>query len=203
MMRLRTGEKRVLKTCFFLIFALCVFTPAFAAGDSAPSQYSLGDQTLSLNVGPLVPLFLLGGNPNVGSLNLSVGGMGSIDWGAYLSAHWRIGASLGGAFAFDPNFTALLMVPIIAKVSYLFEFYPFEVPVTFGAGMNILKYSADSTIDLLLKPGTGIFYAYNSSWSFGLNLNYWWDMQFVKETLEGGLTVGNFLEISLSALYHY
>ena len=26
MMRLGTGEKRVLKTCFFLIFALCVFT---------------------------------------------------------------------------------------------------------------------------------------------------------------------------------
>ena len=188
--------------CLSSALTLGVFTPAFAAGDSAPSQYSLGDQTLSLNVGAFIPLFLLGGNPNVGSLNLSFGGMGSIDWAAYLSAHWRIGASLGGAFAFDPNYTALLMVPIIAKVSYLFEFYPLEIPLTFGAGMNIVKYSADSTIDLLLKPENGIFWAYNSSWSFGLNLNYWWDMQFTN-TSSNGFVAGNFLEVSISALYHY
>jgi hypothetical protein len=195
-------KRPLLIVCLSAALVLGVFTPAFAAGDSAPSQYSLGDQTLSLNVGAFIPLFLLGGSPYLASTNLTFGGMGSIDWAAYLSAHWRIGASLGGTFTFDPNFTPLLMVPIVAKISYLFEFYPLEVPLTFGAGMNIVKYSADSTIDLLIKPGTGIFWAYNSSWSFGLNLNYWWDMQFTNAS-QNGFVVGNFLEVSLSALYHY
>jgi hypothetical protein len=187
-----------------MALALCALAPAFAAGEggAVPGQYSLGDQTLSINAGAFIPLFLLGGSPQVGSLNLSLGGVGTIDWAAYLSAHWRIGASLGGAFTFDPNYTALLMVPIIAKISYLIDFYPWEIPLTFGAGMNIVKYSADSTIDLLFKPGTGIFWTYNSSWSFGLNLNWWWDMQF-NNASSTGFAAGNFLEVSLSAFYHY
>ncbi|HUI70399.1 MAG TPA: hypothetical protein VL354_07735, partial [Spirochaetia bacterium] len=171
-------KRRFLIGCLSIGVALCAMAPAFAAGDSTASQYSLGDQTLSINAGTFIPLFLFGGNPQVGNMNLSVGGVGTIDWAAYLSPHWRIGASLGGTFTFDPNYTLLLMVPIVAKISYLIDFYPWEVPLTFGAGMNIIKYSADSTIDLLLKPGTGILWTYNSSWSFGLNLNWWWDMQF-------------------------
>ncbi len=187
-----------------MALVLCAFAPAFAAGENGavPGQYSLGDQTLSINAGTIIPLFLLGGNPQLGSMNLSLGGVGTIDWAAYLSSHWRIGASLGGAFTFDPNFTALLMVPIVAKISYLIDFYPWEIPLTFGAGMNIVKYSADSTIDLLFKPGTGIFWTYNSSWSFGLNLNWWWDMQFTSAS-SMGFVAGNLLEVSLSAFYHY
>jgi len=185
-----------------MAFALCFLAPAFGAGDNAPAQYSLGDQTLSINAGGFFPLFLVGGSPNVGSLNLSIGGVGTIDWAAYIAPHWRVGASLGGAFTFDPNFTALLMVPIVAKIQYLIDFYPWEIPLTFGAGMNIVKYSADSTIDLLIKPGTGVFWSYNASWSFGLNLNWWWDMQFTNAN-SSGYTAGNFLEVTLSALYHY
>ena len=195
-------KRRFLIGCLSIGVALCAMAPAFAAGDSTASQYSLGDQTLSINAGTFIPLFLFGGNPQVGNMNLSVGGVGTIDWAAYLSPHWRIGASLGGTFTFDPNYTLLLMVPIVAKISYLIDFYPWEVPLTFGAGMNIIKYSADSTIDLLLKPGTGILWTYNSSWSFGLNLNWWWDMQF-SGAARNGFTAGNFLEVSLSAFYHY
>jgi hypothetical protein len=197
-------KRRFLIGVLSAAFAICALPPAFAAGDNGttPSQYSLGDQTLSINVGAFVPLFLVGGSPTVGRVNLSLGGVGSIDWAAYLSAHWRIGAALGGTFTFDPNYTALLMVPIIAKISYLIDFYPWEVPLTFGAGMNIVKYSADSTIDLLLKPGTALLWTYNSSWSFGVNLNWWWDMQFTNAS-GLGFVAGNFLEVSLSAFYHY
>jgi hypothetical protein len=197
------GRKRVLMACFSLLFAFCAFGRLFAAGEGSSSQYSLGNQTLSITAGGFIPLFLVGGTPEIGGMNLSLGGVGSIDWAAYVSPHVRVGAALGATFTFDPNYTTLLMVPIIAKASYLFDFYPWEIPLTLGMGMNILKYSSDSTIDFLIKPGTGIYWTYNSSWSFGLNLNYWWDMQFVKETLDGGVTIGNFLEISLSALYHY
>jgi hypothetical protein len=195
-------KRRFLIVCLSVALALCAVVPASAAGDATPSLYSLGDQALSINVGPFIPLFLFGGSPTIGTTNLSLGGIGTIDWAAYLSAHWRIGASLGWDFTFDPNWTLFMMVPIIAKISYLIDFYPWEVPLTFGAGMNIVKYSVDSTIDLLLKPGTGLFWTYNSSWSFGVNLNYWWDMQFTSAS-SAGFVAGNFLEVSLSAFYHY
>jgi len=182
-------------------FALCA-APIAPAADQG-GGYSLGDQVLSINAGLFVPLFLAGGSPTIGTTNLSIGGVGSIDWGAYIAPSWRIGAAIGGTFTFDPNWTALLMVPITAKLSYLIDFYPWEVPITMAVGMNIVKYSADSTIDFLMKPGTGLFWAYNSSWSFGVNLNYWFDTQFIHGTLSGGAVAGNFLEISLCALYHY
>ncbi len=184
------------------ILSVCALTPAFSAGDATPSQYSLGDQTLSINAGMFLPFFFLEtASGNFGGSNLSIGGVGSIDWVAYLAPKVRIGASIGGTFTFDPNWTALLMVPIVAKVSYLIQFYPWEIPLTFGAGMNILKYADQSTIDFLIKPGTGILWTYNSSWTFGINLNYWWDMQFAKDPTQS--RIGNFMEVSLSAFYHY
>jgi len=111
---------------------------------------------------------------------------------------------LGWDFAFDPNYTLFMMVPIIGKISYLIDFYPWEIPLTFGAGMNVIKYSFDSTIDLLIKPGAGLLWSYNSSWQFGLNLNYWWDMQFTNASSTGlGFVGANFLEVSLVAIYHF
>ncbi len=200
------GMKRKLLTVWlFSLFVACSFLPERAEGDDRPSSspYSLGNQVLSINAGLFIPLFLVGGNPSLGSTNLTVGGVGSIDWGAYVSPHVRIGASIGGTFTFDPNYTALLMIPIVVKASYLFELYPWEIPLTLGLGMNVLKYSSDSTIDFLIRPGTGLWWSYNSSWSFGVNLNYWWDTQFTRGTLTGGWVAANFIEVSIGALYHF
>jgi hypothetical protein len=179
------------------------FCPLFAADEpvSEPSQYVLGDQTLSITAGVFLPLFLLpsgtallSGNPS----QLTVGGEAFLNWSAYVAPRIRIGAELGGAFTFDPNANLLLMLPIIAKGSYIFSMYPFEIPVSFGIGINILKYTDQYYVDLLLKPGASLFWIFNSSWSFGLNLNWWFDMQ-----MSSNFRIGNFLEISLSALYHY
>jgi len=185
-----------------LLAAICA-GPLFAA--DAPknqlSQYALGDQTLAINAGLFVPLFLmptgtwlLGGNPP----QLSLGGVGYLSWAVYVAPQVRVGIDLGGTFTFDPNSNILLMLPIIAKAAYIFTMYPFEVPLTFGAGLNILKYTDKYYLDLLLRPGASLYWIFNSSWSFGLNLNYWLDFQFSSD-----YRVGNFLEASLTALYHY
>jgi len=165
------------------------------------SQYALGDQTLAINAGLFIPLFLmptgtwlLAGNPP----QLSLGGVGSLSWAVYVAPQVRIGADLGGAFAFSPNTNLLLMLPIVAKAAYVFTIYPFEIPVTFAAGINILKYVDQYYVDLLIRPGASLYWIFNSSWSFGLNLNYWLDFQFSSD-----YRVGNFLEASLTALYHY
>ncbi|HTZ52395.1 MAG TPA: hypothetical protein VMF68_12085 [Spirochaetia bacterium] len=181
--------------------------PAFAADAPAgpsTSQYSLGDQTMSINAGLFLPLFdlpsgviFLSGSPP----QLTPGAVGSLSWAAYVSPQIRVGIDIAGNFTLDPNSNVLLMLPFVAKASYIFSFYPFELPVTFGLGANIVKYTSLSTLDLLLRPGVGLYWIYNSSWSFGANLNYWFDMQF--NTTAANSRYGSFLEFSLSALYHF
>jgi hypothetical protein len=174
------------------------------ANSPVASQYSLGDQTMSINAGLFLPLFLLpsgvvliSGKPP----QLTAGAVGSLSWAAYVTPEIRLGADVAGNFTLSPNANILLMLPFVAKISYVFSFYPFELPVTMGVGANIVKYTTLSTIDLLLRPGVALYWIYNSSWSFGLNVNYWFDMQF--NTTPSLTRYGNFLELSLSALYHF
>jgi hypothetical protein len=192
--------------CAIVILLACAVTPLFAAEGSGttPSQYSLGDQTMSINAGMFIPLFLLptgtwllAGNPP----QLSLGGVLSLSWAAYVAPQIRIGAEIQGSFSFSPNMNALLMLPVLAKASYVFTLYPFEIPVTLAVGMNIISYVDQHYFDFLLRPGAALYYIFNSSWSFGLNLNYWIDMQFSSDSTKS--RTGNFLETSLSALYHY
>ena len=175
-----------------------------AEPDSPPaaSAYALGDQVLSISLGPFIPLFFLanGGTPPAAT-NLTLGGTGSISWMAYVSPTVRVGAEVGGMFSFSPNLNLLLALPILARVQYVLTFYPFEVPLSLGVGMNIVKYQSLATIDLLIKPGISGLWIYDSKWSFGLNLAWWWDMQFAADPAES--RIGNFLEVSFSALYHY
>jgi hypothetical protein len=165
-------------------------------------QYSLGDQTLAINAGLFVPLFFLDtSGPSAHSTNLTIGGLGSLQWMAYLSPQIRLGLEAGGMFTFSPNANLLLVLPITAKISYSFTFYPIEIPIFLGAGISIVKYQDESTIDPILKPGFSVLYIFDSSWSFGVNTVYWWDMMFSKES--GQSRIGNFLEFSLTALYHF
>ena len=151
-----------------------------------------------------VPLFLLPGPVSLLTGNpphLSLGVVGSLAWAAYVAPQVRLGMDIAGDFTLSPNGNSLLMLPFVAKASYIFTAYPFEVPVTLGVGMNIVKYVDKSTIDLLLRPGVSGYWIFNSSWSFGLNLNWWFDMKFAPNPTQS--RIGNFLEISLSALYHF
>jgi hypothetical protein len=186
-----------------LTFA-CAAVPVFSAeGTEVASQYSLGDQTMSINAGLFVPLFLFDNNLKGGFFGsqLSFGAVGSLTWAAYVTPQIRLGADVGGNFTLSPNSNVLLMLPFVAKIAYIFTFYPFELPLSFGVGMNIVKYVDKSSLDLLLRPGASFYWIYNANWSFGVNLLYWFDMQFNKDS---SLTrYGNFLEFSLSALYHF
>jgi hypothetical protein len=171
--------------------------------DAAPSvsAYAFGDQALSISLGPFIPLFFLAPGGAAAPTQLTLGGTGSISWMAYLSGAVRVGAEIGGMFAFSPNGNVLLALPILARAQYVLTFYPFEVPLSLGVGMNIVKYQDQATIDLLVKPGVSGLWIYDSKWSFGLNLAWWWDMQFATDPAQS--RVGNFLEVSLTALYHY
>lgn len=190
---------------------LCAVLP-LAAQDATPSEeapatsaYALGDQVLTISLGPFIPLFFLAPGGDTSGTRLTLGGTGSISWMAYLSGAVRVGAEIGGMFAFGPNTipsrTPLLTLPILARAQYVLTFYPFEVPLSLGLGMNIAKYDTDVAVDLLIKPGASVMWIYDSKWSFGLNLAWWCDLQFAADPTQS--RIGNFLEVTASALYHY
>jgi hypothetical protein len=190
-----------------LLTALPLIAQDAPATDAAPSAsaYALGDQVLSISLGPFIPLFFMAPGGDTSETRLTLGGSGSISWMAYVSGAVRIGAEIGGIFAFGPNKipsrTTLLALPILARAQYVLTFYPFEVPLSLGLGMNIVKYDTDVAIDLLIKPGASVMWIYDSKWSFGLNLAWWCDMQFAADPAQS--RIGNFLEVTASALYHY
>jgi len=195
--------KTALVLCIVLAFCggLAVAQEPAAPATAGPPQYSLGDQTFSPTLGLLVPLFFMSWQPAAYATNLSPGAVLSLQIQPYLTPNIRLGGELALLSAFSPNANWLLEASLTAKISYVISLYPFEIPLSLGAGVNWVKYLSDSALDPLLKPSVSLFWIYNSSWSYGLNFTYWWDMQFSATPSES--RVGNFLEISLSALYHY
>jgi hypothetical protein len=178
-------------------------SPPGAAPDPAAPAHGLGDKTLSLSLGPTFPLFYLSSAGLTGTNLKLLGGTASISWSAYVNGAIQIGAEIGGGFAFSrPNWNSLLMLPILVKGQYVLDLYPFEVPISLGVGMNVVKYGDLKNLDLLIKPGASLMYIYDSKWSFGANLAWWWDMQFYP-TDPSQSRIGNFLELSASVLYHY
>lgn len=194
-------------------FGLCIFVLFGAAGAGAQQVeeepvevYTLGDQTLSINAGLFVPLFFhsLSQTPAIQASRLSLGGVGSLNWNSYLNNDIRVGAELAGTFSFSPNGWALLMVNLAAKGTYILRMFPFEVPLSLGVGVNFTRFKELFHVEPILKPGASFYWTYNSEWSFGGNLTYWWIPQIVfGDRYEGQSGFGNFLEFTLSALYHF
>jgi hypothetical protein len=169
----------------------------------AISEHQLGDQTLSLSAGLMIPLFFqeFGGGHH--PTNLTLGGVGEIQWNAYVSPHVRLGGELGGAFSKGPNKRTLFMMPLTFKATYVFNVSRFEFPVFLGMGMNIVRYKDWSHLDFILKPGLAGYWRYDSNWSFGANAVWWLDFQRVANDQEGEARMGNFLIITPSVFYNF
>ena len=169
------------------------------------ATYSLGDQMLSLNLGLFVPLFFYGGSAGVTGTNLSLGGTGSIMWSSFLDNNWALGFDIGGAFAFSPNARALFLVSITPRISYVFHNYPFDIPIFLEAGIDFARLQESFKTDPVIKPGASFLWNYNNNWAFGLNAVYWWIPQVYTGAVVNSTETryGNFLDITLSALYHF
>jgi hypothetical protein len=172
--------------------------------ESAPmGVYSMGQQSFALSLGMFIPLFFMDfGGAILDSTNLSLGGLGSLQWGVHLDNHWLVGAEVAGSFSKSVQENFMYNVAITAKGSFIFHAFPFEFPVFLGAGMDIVKYGAQSHIDFILKPGFASIWKYNVNWGFGLNVVYWWVPQPWPEDPDLAL-MGNFLEVSVTAQYNF
>jgi hypothetical protein len=186
-------------------------TPLYAqedAPDSPPEDifiptYSLGDQTLTITMGMMIPLFFSGAG--VQNTNLTLGGGGSLQWNSYLNNNMTLGGELGGTFLFTPNQRTLFMVPLTVRYAYIMRSYPFEFPIYIGAGVNMSRLEGDTKFDPIIKPGASFFWNYNAQWAFGVNAVYWMVFQYYRgdEPPREDSRIGNFLETTLSAIYRF
>jgi hypothetical protein len=166
--------------------------------------YSLGDQFFSLKAGLFIPLFF--GTPNWGveATNLTLGGTGNIEWGAFLNSSLSLGADLSGMFAFSPLERTLIIIPLTAKLTWWLRAGSFDFPLHMELGVNFTKLDADLYFGMIVKPGVSAYWNMNSEWSFGLNVVYWWVPQwYARADMREYTRYGNFMNVTVSALYHF
>lgn len=166
--------------------------------------YSLGDQFFSLKAGLFIPLFF--GTPSWGveATNLTLGGTGNIEWGAFLNGSLSLGADLSGLFAFSPLGRTLIIIPLTAKLTWWLRAGSFDFPLHMELGVNFTKLDADLYFGMIVKPGVSAYWNMNSEWSFGLNVVYWWVPQwYARADMREYTRYGNFMNVTLSALYHF
>ncbi|OQX29711.1 MAG: hypothetical protein B0D92_02245 [Spirochaeta sp. LUC14_002_19_P3] len=176
------------------------------------NQRSLGDQAFAITAGLYIPLFTVlledwdGTNYTKGATppHLYPGGAGAITYSVYLSPNWKLGLQLNGSFSQDINGNFAYTIPITVKASY--EFHPWSrvtIPIFIGTGIAMTSWKDDNfLVDFILKPGVGVYFDWSYEWSFGLDFSY----LFIPQAGLGGAresSIGNFLEITLTAEYHF
>lgn len=200
-------------------FLATVLAALITAAQAVPQEqplavtdiYTLGHQTLSLSPGLLLPLFTyLPGDQvdseNVTGTNLSPGGHISLRWNAFVNPRLAIGAEVGGMFAIDRHGEALLMVPATVRMSYLFSFAQFDVPLFANAGLGFMKLADLFNVSLILRPGVSFHYRYDANWSFGGTVSFW----MIYEPLwndpppePAQNAIATFVDISPQIVYHF
>lgn len=193
------------------VFLLSIAVPLsaqFEDEEIIEPTYELGDQYFKIRLGTTFPLFFH--NPvegEVNSTNLRVGGSGALSWQGYLNERWSIGGELSGSFMNSINDRTLFMVPITARLSYLFSSWPFEFPVHVSAGGAFQSLAGDTYFGPIIKPGVGGWWAATDEWAFGMNLEYWWVPQLYRGAEDrppsSDTRFGNFLDLSVGARYSF
>ena len=167
------------------------------------SLYAPGDKTFIITLGVLFPAYF-GGAVENNKHGLSVGGTGSLAFNYFLSSHVFLGGELGGMFASTRGKNMLFIIPFGIRIGYQFVFKRFEFPLTLMVGAAPQRKLEEGYIGLIVKPGASVFWRFNPDWSFGLNCNWWFVPQWPK-SVDGkkNNAYGNFVELTLSARYHF
>ena len=166
--------------------------------DYQTTVYTRGDKTFTITLGLIIPTYFSGIAEE--GHGLSLGGTGCLAFSYFLSPHIYFGGELSGMFAGTRGGNMLYIIPFGLRIGYQFILGRFEFPVSFMIGAAPQKYLEEGYFGLILKPGASAFFRFNPEWSFGLNAIWWFLPQWPKN---GQDAYGNFLEVTLSARYHF
>jgi hypothetical protein len=168
----------------------------------APELYSRGDQTFLISLGVVVPaIFLNQGEIIDHNISPQVGGTGSLTYNYFLDSRFSIGGEAGGLFASTVGQNVLYIIPIGFRLGYQLVFNRFEFPFTVTVGIAPQKYLDKDYLGFFAKAGGAFFYRFHPDWSFGVNANWCWFPQWVEDSTQN--VDGNFVDITISARYHF
>ena len=180
---------RAIRLC--ALCAFCWLAPFLAAQESQPATpvdepppFTIGDQFFSISAGGYFPLFLV--NPADGSLpstNQTIGGVGALQWGIYLTEFLSVGIETSYIFSFSPNTRLLSLWPTSAKITIAPRVGHFLIPIWLDVGVNFSYFQNSTKADLLLKGGVGFYWFFEQAWAIGLRTQYWFIPQFYSDVV--------------------
>ena len=173
-------------------------------GEYNANIYTKGDKTFIITLGLVIPTIFSGKDIIDNEHGLKLGGTGTLAFNYYLSPRFFLGGELSGMFMSTRAKNMFFMVPFGIRVGYQFVIRRFEFPFTLMIGAAPQKYIESGYFGLVIKPGASVFWRFNPDWSFGFNAVWWFVPQWPK-ALEGIKynAYGNFIELTLSARYHF
>lgn len=195
-----------MKNKFYIVFLLLILGGAMCYGDEDSiivlPGHELGDQIFSLRAGIIVPLFFHDfAEYDTYSSNSTLGATGAIQWNFYLTSYLRLGLDIGLAFSLDVNKKMYNMIPITARATYVISVSRFEFPISISTGLNIVNYQDIYRFDYIIRPGVAGYWRFDANLSFGVEIAYWWTVEF--PIGEHPAIAGNFLDVSPSLFYHF
>jgi len=164
--------------------------------------FARGDQTFLINLGMVFPvLFIRDGSNNTEGWR-TVGGTGSLIFNYYLSPRLFVGAEAAIMFVSSIGGSTVFMVPVGARIGTQFIVGRFEFPIAATVGVAWQNFLGHGHFGLNFKAsGTALFRATNQ-WAFGLTTSWYFMPQWIRGASHQNV-LGNFLDLTLTARYHF
>lgn len=192
-----------------LLILLIALANPLSAQDAQGTDYfgglhKKGSQLISLSTGAEIPLFILPQDPGAAeSYPLGFGASFSLEYQYFIANRLTIGGSLTGAFNTTVAGRTLFIAPIAAHAGYFWGIAPMEYSLGLDAGLTIMRLSGNGVITPFTKLNFGIYRQIGESWSLGGSLSYWLIPEIHTGAYSNLTRYGNFLGLTLSALYHF
>jgi hypothetical protein len=167
----------------------------------AVPSYERGDRMFGMGLGLLFPVAFTDEDNKSIKNNVGLGGTGLLSFDYFFTSNMAAGLEVNFSFSSTVSENMLYLVPIGLRFTYQLVFHPIEIPITLAVGMAPHVYMDENILGFYLKPSLGVFYRFNSDWSFGLQGTWWWLPETPKESSE--LVNGNFATLTIAARYHF
>ncbi|MDR0600549.1 MAG: hypothetical protein LBG84_10830 [Treponema sp.] len=171
------------------------------------TRYSRGDQTFSISLGLVKPLFYADQEAGYLPSNMNLGGSGSLGWNYFLGTRLFVGGELSGMFASTLGENMYYIVPMGFRVGFQPTVRRFEFPLSVLVGIAPQSHRRLSYFGFFAKSTAGIFFRFHTDWSLGLNTSFWWVPQWTgkrREEHDRPVRIhGFFLEFAIGVRYHF
>jgi len=164
--------------------------------------YMPGDQTFMISIGTLFPtVFLNNGKTIDHNFVPPIGGSGSLSYNYFITSNIFIGGEINGMFIGTLGRNTVFFIPLGLRAGYQFNVWRFDIPLNVTLGMIWHRYLNESYYGLYMKGGAAIYFRFNPDWSFGMSSAWCWMPQWTSDPNKN--VDGNFVELTLSARYHF